>query len=302
MEIKTVSNPWITRAESVRRSDRFIVACTGQSASIFDKDLNMIKQFRGLSYVYESRISPDESKIALISNCNWFHVVDTETFSITRMRMKGISGGDLDGKGCWSYDGKRLYLIPYDAETDNSVVRIYDAFDWSYTDTLRDRYFLTAIRPLKKPDTYLLIGYDRADGVAGSYKLIRCDGGDFTVFDLEFEDGLFPVIDDARLDEKEERIILHTDMFSYDYECGLTGGKLSRIPVSSEVTSRELQSASGEYFIKTDEHGITVTPKGELAEYAKMNIRYGVLDIAEIGRDIFLVSTKMGLRLIEVVP
>ena len=185
MEIKSIKMQSLTRSESMRVSEKYIVTCTGQTAYLFDKDLRLIKQFKGLKYAYISCISPDETKIALISNSNYFYIIDVATLSIDKVRVTGICGGDLEGRGCWSFDSRYLYLLPLDANTCNNTLRIYDTNDWSYRDKLRDMYFITAIKRADGLKKYFAFGVDREEGIDGTHYLILFDDNDFCVYDLQ---------------------------------------------------------------------------------------------------------------------
>ena len=282
----------------MRVSEKYIVTCTGQTAYLFDKDLRLIKQFKGLKYAYISCISPDETKIALISNSNYFYIIDVATLSIDKVRVTGICGGDLEGRGCWSFDSRYLYLLPLDANTCNNTLRIYDTNDWSYRDKLRDMYFITAIKRADGLKKYFAFGVDREEGIDGTHYLILFDDNDFCVYDLQTKPGSFNYVENAFYEENERRILVNTDIDSFYVD--LQGAVISQYCKQSEEATKSIQSRSGKYFVLYDNNGVEAVSTSIPSEKARMRIQYGVMDIEEIGNDIFLLSTRLGLKIIRV--
>ena len=298
MKIERIIMPSVTRAESIRISKNYIVACTGQAAYLYDKDMHPIKQFKGLKYAYISCISPDETKIALISNGNYFYIIDVATLSIDKVRVTGICGGDLEGRGCWSFDSRYLYLLPLDANTCNNTLRIYDTNDWSYRDKLRDMYFISIIKRADGLKKYFAFGFDREDGICGTHKLILFDDSDFCIYNLQTKQGSFSYVENAFYEDNERRILVNTDIDSFYVD--LQGAVISQYCKQSEEATKSIQSRSGKYFVLYDNNGVEAVSTSIPSEKARMRIQYGVMDIEEIGNDIFLLSTRLGLKLIQI--
>ena len=74
MKLERIKCKPLERAKNLCTSQSFIIGCTGQKAAIMDKQLNLIHTVEGLEYVYSADVSPDETKLLLISNGNKFYV------------------------------------------------------------------------------------------------------------------------------------------------------------------------------------------------------------------------------------
>ena len=150
-----------------------------------DKQLNLIHTVEGLEYVYSAEVSPDETKLLLISNGNRFYIVDMHTFEKTRITVKAPYNHNLEGRGCWSFDGKSIW-IPVQRSTGyiNSTLRRYSVDDFSkYEDYLADKYYLNGISRIAKAGTYFLTGFNRQENNKNYF--IYFDGTAFHEFPLE---------------------------------------------------------------------------------------------------------------------
>lgn len=151
-------------------SKNYIVACTGRKAIIMDKKLNVINEIGNLYYVYKADISCDEKWLLLISTSNIFYLVSLEDMSITKYTVKAPYSENLEGKGCFSFDGKYIYIIATkDTKRDTqrfvSVIRRYSVDDMSsYIEVdyniqeNNEEYLLHSITPVKELNKYLIRG------------------------------------------------------------------------------------------------------------------------------------------------
>ena len=192
------------RAKAVTYSEHYIVCSTGGQVKIFDKNLNLLQIIKGVRYVYKCLISPDESKLLLVSAANYFYIVELDTFCITKHTIKGKYSRNLEGNGCWSLDGNGCCFCVMSAEV-NSALRIYDDIQKDvYRELLCDKYWLTSILAIPKRNKYLLTGYDRAN--QKSY-LIWFDGKKFEEYPVQ---GLsqFSAVKHAKLIENGDYCIV----------------------------------------------------------------------------------------------
>ena len=185
MKLERIKCKPLERAKNLCVSQSYIVGCTGQKAAIMDKQLNLIHTVEGLEYVYSAEVSPDETKLLLISNGNKFYIVDMHTFEKTRLTIKAPYNHNLEGRGCWSCDGKFVW-IPVQRSTDyiNSTLRRYCVDDFSkYEDHLADKYYLNGISRIDSNNSYFLTGYNRQENNRPYF--IYFDGTDFLELPLE---------------------------------------------------------------------------------------------------------------------
>ena len=185
MKLERIKCKPLERAKNLCISQSYIIGCTGQKASIMDKQLNLIHTVEGLEYVYSAEVSPDETKLLLISNGNKFYIVDLHTFEKTRITVKAPYNHNLEGRGCWSFDGKSIW-IPVQRSTGyiNSTLRRYCVDDFEkFEDCLADKYCINGISRIDSNNTYFLTGHNRRENNRTYF--IFFDGTAFREFPLE---------------------------------------------------------------------------------------------------------------------
>lgn len=165
MKLERIKCKPLERAKNLCVSQSYIIGCTGQKAAIMDKHLNLIHSVEGLEYVYSADVSPDETKLLLISNGNKFYIVDLHTFEKTRITVKAPYNHNLEGRGCWSFDGKSIWIaVQRRTNFINSTLRRYCVDDFNkYQDHLADKYCLNGILRIDSNNTYFLTGYNRQE-------------------------------------------------------------------------------------------------------------------------------------------
>ena len=185
MKLEKIKCKPLERVKKLCISKSYIIGCTGQKAIILDKQLNLVHTVENLNYVYTAQISPDESKLLLISNGNQFYIVDMQTFDVKRVTVKAPYNGNLEGRGCWSFDGKSVW-IPLQRRTDyiNSTLRRYSIENLSdYQNYLEDKYNLDDILKIDACEKYLLLGYNRKEN--NKRYFIYFDGVEFQEFPVD---------------------------------------------------------------------------------------------------------------------
>ena len=140
----------------------------------------MREQSRGLykkTSGYRCIISRDERRLLLISTANWFYVVSLSTYEITKHLIKGKYNDNLEGRGCWTLDGKGCLFCVTNGTSVLSSLRIYpDIKAGEFRDLLCDKYWLTDICAAPEHNSYLITGLNRDNDK--SY-LIWFDGEQF---------------------------------------------------------------------------------------------------------------------------
>ena len=183
MKLERIKCKPLERAKDLCVSRSYIVGCTGQKAAILDKQRNLLHTVEGLEYVYSAEVSPDETKLLLISNGNKFYIVDLYTYEKTRITVKAPYNYNLEGRGCWSFDGRSLWIPIQHSGTMNSTLRCYCADDLSqYSDYLADKYCITGIMRLEAMGSFFMTGYHRQEN---RYYFIYFDGSVFREYPLD---------------------------------------------------------------------------------------------------------------------
>ncbi len=110
-KVKKLNFPILSRAKSLAISDSYIITFTGKKANIFDKNLNLLYTISDLQYVYHGYISPDESKLLMVSTANIFYVFSLDNFEcLKKYSFKGRFNYNLEGHGAWEFDGKTFLI------------------------------------------------------------------------------------------------------------------------------------------------------------------------------------------------
>ncbi len=162
MILKELKYDFLRYAKGFCFSENYSIFCTGARTFICDRQLNILYTVEKLSYVYHAYISPDEETLLLVSNSNIFYLVGLKDFSLKKYTIRDKYNDNLEGRGCWSFDGNSLLFDVNNRKTNNSALRRYDpSCDMSYEDMLAEKYRLVSITPIKELNKYLLIGQDR---------------------------------------------------------------------------------------------------------------------------------------------
>ncbi len=129
-----------------------------------DRQYNLIHTVDKLDYVYSADVSPDESKLLLVSNLNKFYIVDLQTFEVKRHTVRAPYNYNIEGLGCWSFDGQYIYIAVMKRKPINSTLRRYNASDLTdYVDFMAEKYAFGCFIRLEKSNTYFLCGCNRQD-------------------------------------------------------------------------------------------------------------------------------------------
>lgn len=333
MKLERIKCKELEPAKSVCLSKSYMVGCTGQKAVILDRERNLIHKVTGLNYVYAAEISPDESKLLLISNLNLFYVVDLRTFEKTRISLRAPYKNNLDGKGCWSFDGKFLWIPLYHI---NSTLRRYCAEDLTqYEDFLADKFFIQGISKLDDEKTYFMTAYNRREENRSYF--ITYDGEEFREFPLENPKHVLETsttVDPKRglvtlvaiegcyqytLEGKGLRKITHPapkdkvlcasdvfgPLFAGDSEKQekvrelSTEHGLEHIPAPDRITKYAVSSC-GTYIYLASDSGFYLLDVATEQVLATVPERFGVHQVAELAPDLLALSTWNGTKLYRI--
>ncbi len=305
MKLERVKCKPLDRAKNLCVSRSYIVGCTGKKAVIIDKQLNHIHTVEGLEYVYSAEVSPDETKLLLISNGNKFYIVDMNTFEKTRITVKAPYNHNLEGRGCWSFDGESVW-IPVQRSTDyiNSTLRCYCVQDFSkYEDYLADKYYLNGISKIEANNTYFLTGYNRQE--SNRTYFLYFDGSEFREYPLEasanmiaptvtinMEKGVITVAaitgcQQFTLDGKAVKTISCHD--PEDQEMG--------VPDALDDITKAEMSSCGSYRYLAAQNGFYLLDANTGAILASVPEEYGIQNFAELNPGLLAIATWTGVKL-----
>lgn len=299
MKLIEMKFPKLIRAKNIAISKKYLLFTTGKKVLIFDKKFQLIQEIDGLRYCYKAIISPDEKSVLLISNLNHFKILSLNTFEISRHTIKGEYSGNLEGRGCWAFDGNKVLLCVYDEQSMLSALRTYDLENESdYSEALCDKYWLTNIMPIDAYNKYLLTGFNR-----NNHKnyLIWYDGTIFEEYCLEnFDD----VIVKTEYDKQNLGITIYG--LEKSLLCDYYGNRLEKIAIAGkEIEMDNVLSSKnicdGKYIcIGTHEYLYCYDVKYSQLVFQK-KILYGVHDIVEMEDNILLISTWNGIKVFKIV-
>ena len=311
MKLERIKCKPFERAKNLNISESYIIGCTGRKAVVLDKQLNIVHIVENLDYVYEALLSPDETKMLLISTGNKFYIVDMQTFDMTRVTVKAPYNENLEGRGCWSHDGKSVW-IPI--QNMNSVLRRYWIDDLTrFQDYLKDKYHLDGIQRLEKSERYFLTGYNRAEN--NKRYFIYFNGVEFREYPLENPAQLLALW--AEVDEEQEIVTVAgtKDCWQFTME-GKALQPIShpapkdkpdmftvfREPIAclDYVTKYDI-STCGRYAYLSSQSGFYVLDAKTNDVLASVDETYGVQNFEEIAADVIAIATWSGVKLYRLV-
>lgn len=229
MRISKVSNQYVRDAKSFSVSSKYIFLYTGKKVIILDKQFNYITEISGLEYVYDGYLSPDESKLLMVSTVNKFYIVSLDIFLATKYIVKNKYNGNLEGHGCWSMIGNAVYIPIQNEKSMKSSLRKYYINDNSeYEDFLIEKFWIIHISWVSVKRKYLIIGEDRS---THCWHLIWYDENK-----KGFEDYIIQGFEDAiiNIDVNEKEGILSILGAESNAQCDFMGEKCSTIDIPLE--------------------------------------------------------------------
>ncbi|MBP3479316.1 MAG: hypothetical protein J6K03_07530 [Oscillospiraceae bacterium] len=334
MKLERIKCKPLERAKNLCVSQSYIIGCTGRKAAIMDKQLNLIHTVEGLEYVYSAEVSPDERKLLLVSNGNKFYVVDMRTFDKTRITVKAPFNHNLEGRGCFSFDGKSVW-IPVQRGTGyvNSTLRRYCIHDFNkYEDFLADKYYLNGITRIDSNNTYFLTGYNRQED--NKIYFIYFNGAAFREVPLKTSDNMIAptaTVDMEKgivtlasiagcwqftLDGKTVNTITHpspkdktihaSDLFMHLFDGDAEKQKhlkevsaslgLENISAPDYITKYE-SSSCGKYIYVASESGFYLIDESTGNIIASVSEEYGVQNFEELAPGMIAIATWSGVKL-----
>lgn len=312
IQLKQIKTPNLRYSEKLLVSDHYAVSLTSRRAVIMDRQFNLLYEIKNLDYVYNGDISSDEKWLLLVSTGNHFLLYSLTSFQlVTKQILTGIYNFNLEGMGCFSFDGTNVLIAITNNQTLTSVLRMYELDDFSkFRDYhLNDQYLIHSIQPIAKHSKYLMEVYDRA---SKKNALILFDKENHSAYydgdkKILLRDMLgerttyFEMLDTKVIYRKGELIAIHSD----------NNGNSS-----SEETNREIVLWANKdihkitaicksshypfYYLGTDAGFIIYNPSSDEVLFKKKS-RFGILEIQELRNDLISVVSFDKESLYEVI-
>lgn len=276
-------------------SDSYLIGCTGKRVAVLDREYQLLHTIEGLDYVYSADVSPDEKKLLLISNDNKFYITDFESGEKIRVTVKSPYNYNLEGRGCWSFDGKSIFILVMNNKTLHSALRCYCADDLTqYRDSLTEEYVLSEIHRLNVEKKYLLIGSSVVDK---KQYFLYYDGCTYTRYPLENSESM--VIFRSDVDENTGKVTLYTTQGCYRYSA--EGEFLKEIRYHNLKENDDIQkyahSSCGNYIYLASKSGFYLIDAKTEELIAYVPEEYGVQNFEQVAPDVIALATWSGVKL-----
>ena len=167
----------------VVRSPKYTVQCTprGRKVYVYNELDEEIAVFQDMAHTVQCLISPDQTQIALRSICGTVAIYSTADMSLTKKFRYGSDG--QDGGFCFSFDGKRLFVVESVCKNDLLYARLVSYDTASYAEKRVDFERLDVellnVSQGQKEDELLLLGYKRnKDGIGFLHFLAKTEDGE----------------------------------------------------------------------------------------------------------------------------
>lgn len=294
MKLERIKCKHLSRAWDITVSRNYLAACTGRRAVILNREPELLHTVEGLDYVYSAVFSPDETKLLLIANGNKFYILDMASKQLDKLTLRAPYNYNLEGRGCWSFDGGHLLIPVQHSGSLNSTLRVYRADDLTkFEDFLPQRYNLTGIRRLEKRKTYLLIAQDRTDD---RRYLLFFDGESVTARVLEDSGNM--VVFGCDVDEGAQIVTLYTNPQCRRYRFDGSLAEVVPPPLApDDPIQKYTLSPCGKYRFFGTKKGFTLTDAKTGGILAHIPEEYGVQNVTPIAPDIIALSTWSGVKL-----
>lgn len=310
MEIKPISCAYLKNAKKVVISKNYIIILTGKAIIVLDKERNYVKTVDGLKYAYEGLLSPDETKLLIISNEPEFYIFSLDALEITdRCILKG-NVSTIEGRGCWSPNGKDIFLILMDKKTDSFFLRIYSTENLNnFMDTYSMGHMLCFYNILSLPSEnaiYILAQsrYHELTHLNPASLVLLCLKGDQVIqYEISNQNEIPFSIE---YNEMSKRFVIYT--LRQAFTCDLHGGNVRMINTGNDssmprqnlfsmpfIIKQILESANHKYIFMVSNGGLDIFDKQTGASLYFKEFPFGLENITEIEENIISVGMYSGM-------
>lgn len=238
MKVVSVPCTYLKNCKRLITTEKYFIVLTGRSVLVLTKTFELIKKIDGFKYVYNGKVSPDGTKLLLISNGAEFYMLSLETLDLLwKNRVKEGKYCNLEGKGIWTLDGNAFLLIVFDQKNIKYRIRYYNASDsMKYHDenALSEAHRIHEIISIPSLNAYVLLVQDLLDMqfnlASRPLKIIYYKEKLCKEYILSSQRGL-PLGMDYQEHMNKLVIYTHDNTFS----CDLTGDNIQEITIENKV-------------------------------------------------------------------
>lgn len=309
MDVKQISCAYLKYAKKIVISKYYIIILTGRAIIVLDKERNFVKRLDGLRYSYEGLLSPDETKLLIISNEPDFYIFSLDTLEITdHCKLSGYIS-TIEGQGCWSPNGKDIFLILIDKRTESFFLRIYPTENLKkFTDNYSIGHMIRFYNILSLPSKnviYILAQsrYDEwTDSNPTSLVLLCLKGNQVEQYDIS---GQSDIPFSIEYNETTNRFLIYT--LNQAFTCDLDGGNVRMIDTGNQslapiqhifsmpfIVKQILESANNKYIFMASNGGLDIFDKQTGASLYFKEFSFGLVNITEIEENVIAVGMYSG--------
>ena len=299
MDLERIKCKLLDRAWDISVSSSLIIGCAGSRAVVLNRQYQHLQTIDGLDQVYKAHISPDEKQALLVSTKNKIYVADLVSGEKRQVLVRTPFNANLEGRGCWSYDGKHVYIPVVHSGSLNSTLRRYriDLLT-AEAEFLQDQYIIGFLLPLTQAEGCRMVCRDRN---TGENCFVDMKDGQYTV--QRMDEGRFLLnCYGCRPDEKHDEIWLGT---RDEYRCYDRSGKIReriRNPFSSGDAYRDMinqyaVSFCRKYAFMATNAGFYVTDAAMKQLLAHIPEEHGVHHFKQLEEDMIAAATLHGVRI-----
>lgn len=223
MKIKKVVNKNLRSIVSFEIADGRIFGATGRRIIELDSDLNRVSEYNGFYYTYSVKLSPDKRKLLCASQGNIFYIIDLKTGEVKKNILRGKYRGNLEGRGCWSSDGKYIYLPVWSSKDFFCALRKYSVKDGKFEDLFADRWKIFDFIYVESLKKILMFVSEKN----GKCSFVWFDEQTESVHEIKLPEGIDVFPSDMVVNEKEKTITCYCllgDPVVFDFNGKAIGG------------------------------------------------------------------------------
>lgn len=130
MKAVTIPNEHLKNAKQFITTKSYLIALTGTNVLVLTHKMELVKKIEGFRNAYDGFLSPDETRLLILSTKMMFWMLSLESLEILwKSKLKEPRLVFAEGVGAWSIDGTRFYLIVQNIEKMKHWIRCYQADD-----------------------------------------------------------------------------------------------------------------------------------------------------------------------------
>ena len=151
-------------SKNLTLTSKYIILYRGVSVVIYDYKFVCQKKITNLKYVYNGYVSPDETKLLMVSANNRYYLFSLENFSmLSAHTIKAPYNDNLEGMACWYSNDSFLLPVNNPISLLSTLRKINCNSPNSFKDYLVESFWIIYVTFVKQKNKYLIIGLDRRE-------------------------------------------------------------------------------------------------------------------------------------------